>query len=287
MHGPESRTRLVGRALALALTGATSGGLVWFVWICASGLRDPRYLDGWVLAAGMALQLGFHIGLATGVLTARSAKHCRRFHICAGYVLIAAFISHSDLALPDTGFEWALWLGFVLVTMSGIWGTYLAWFVKARRPAGEDISYDRIPGLRAKIAHDVRAIVARNDPSMFRIALPGLPHDAWVAELYATRVRAFLEKPAHFSAHLVGSKRPLKKLTDEIDRLAAFVHPDDRQKLASIKSLVVEKDQLDSLQLYLGLNRVWQLVHVPVTYALIVLSIVHVLVVYAFSSGAW
>jgi hypothetical protein len=50
---------------------------------------------------------------------------------------------------------------------------------------------------------------------------------------------------------------------------------------------VIEKDRLDFSRIHLGLAKGWLFVHVPVTYALIVLSVVHVVVVYAFSSGSW
>ena len=100
------------------LIAAISGGLFWLVWIYGNGLRDPRYLDGWVLAGGMGLQLYFHAGIKMGSLSPKSAMRWRKLHIFVGYLLIAAFISHSDFSLPDTSFEWALWAGFVIVTRS-------------------------------------------------------------------------------------------------------------------------------------------------------------------------
>ena len=126
-RGPGSArhlTRLTAQSLLIA---AISGGLFWLVWIYGSALRDPRYLDGWVLAGGMALQLYFHVAAKTGSLSPKSAMRWRKVHVFVGYLLIAVFISHSDFSLPDTGFEWALWTGFVLVTLSGIFGTYLTW----------------------------------------------------------------------------------------------------------------------------------------------------------------
>ena len=50
---------------------------------------------------------------------------------------------------------------------------------------------------------------------------------------------------------------------------------------------MVEKDRLDFARIYLGLANGWLFVHVPVTYSLIVLTVLHVVVVYAFSSGPW
>jgi hypothetical protein len=76
-------------------------------------------------------------------------------------------------------------------------------------------------------------------------------------------------------------------LTDEIDNLSGYVDQQSQEKLAAIKNLVIEKDRLDFARVYLGLTKGWLFIHVPVTYGLTVLTVLHVLVVYAFSSGAW
>jgi hypothetical protein len=280
-------TRLTVQSLLIA---AVSSGLLWLVWIYGNGLRDPRYLDGWALACGMGVQLYFHIAIKGSTLSPQSAVRWRKIHIFLGYVLIAAFISHSDFSLPDTGFEWALWTGFVLVTLSGIFGAYLAWSLKTKRLIDESIAYDRIPSLRANLERNVHAAVADTEPAAAQIALPGLPalpHDDWITDLYTNRLRDFFQGQRNFFAHLIGSQRPLKRLTDEIDNLSRYVDQQSREKLVAIKNLVIEKDRLDFARVYLGLTKGWLFVHVPVTYGLIVLAVLHVLVVYAYSSGAW
>jgi hypothetical protein len=269
------------------LFAAISGGLFWLVWIYGNGLRDPRYLDGWVLAAGMSLQLYFHIAIKTASLSPKSASALRKFHIFLGYLLIAAFISHSDFSLPDTGFEWALWACFVLVTLSGIFGTYLAWARQAKHEIDERAGTDRISARRAELAQEVHAIIAMTDPATAAFALPAPPDDAWIKDLYTNHLRDFFQGPRNITAHLIGSRRPLQRMTNEIDNLSRYVDKQAQEKLAAIKALVVEKDQLDLARVYLGLNKGWLFVHVPVTYALIVLTVLHVLVAYAFSSGDW
>jgi hypothetical protein len=276
---------LASRTVQGFLIAAISGGLFWLVWIYANGLRDPRYLDGWVLAGGMSLQLSFHIAIKTASLSPKSAVRWRKFHIFVGYLLIAAFISHSDFTLPDTGFEWALWAGFVLVTLSGIFGTYLAWSLRVKHAIDERIGYDRIPSRRAELARDINAAVARTDQAPIAIALPTPPYDAWIMDLYTTHLRDFFQGQRNFAAHLIGSQRPLKRLTDEIDDLSSYVDRQSQEKLAFIKNLVVEKDRLDFARVYLGLTKGWLFVHVPLTYSLMVLTVLHILVVYAFSSG--
>ena len=84
---PRSAGRGLGSARYLAtqavqglLIAAISGGLFWLVWIDRNGLRDPRYLDGWVLAGGMGLQLYFHIAMKTASLSPKSAMRWRKIH---------------------------------------------------------------------------------------------------------------------------------------------------------------------------------------------------------------
>ncbi len=282
-----SGSSISGRTAQVLLIAMISGTLFWLVWIYGTALRDPRYLDGWLLTVGMSLQLYFHIAIKRDSLSPKSAMRWRKFHIFFGYLLIAVFISHSDFSLPDTVFEWALWVCFVLVTLSGVFGTYLAWALRIRHGVDESLSYDRIPTRRTELAQEVHALVVRTDPAPTLIPLPAPPHDAWIMDLYTTHLREFLKGRRNLTAHLIGSKRPLLRLTDEIDNLSRYVDQQSQEKLAAIKNLVVEKDRLDFARVHLGLSKGWLFVHVPVTYALVVLTVLHVLVVYAFSSGFW
>lgn len=269
------------------MIAAISGGLFWLVWIYGSGLRDPRYLDGWLLTGGMGLQLFFHIAIKTGGLSSKTATRWRKVHVFFGYLLIAAFVSHSDVSLPDTAFEWALWLCFVTVTLSGVVGTYIAWSNNAKQEFDERFSLERIATRRIELSSEVDAIVARSGTAAVAMGLPVPPHDAWIEDLYSSSLKDFFEGQQNFAAHLVGSQRPLRRLTEEIDSLARYVDKPNQDKLTLIKNQVIEKDRLDRASVRLALTRGWLFVHVPVTYALVVLTVLHVVVVYSFSSGAW
>lgn len=286
-HSPSSVIYLIKRTTIILLSAAISGGLLWLVWIYGNGLRDPRYLDGWVLVGGMGLQLSFHIAIKTASLSPGPAARYRKFHIIVGYLLVAAFMSHTDFSLPDSAFEWALWAGFVLVTLSGIFGTYLTWSLHIKHGIDERFGYDLIPTRRAEMARDIDAVVAMTNPAAPAIGLPKPPYDAWIMELYTVRLRDFFQGQRNCVAHLTGSQRPLKLLTDEIDNLSTYVDKQSQEKLAAIKKLVVEKDRLDFARVNLGLTKGWLFVHVPATYGLVVLTVLHILVAYSFSSGAW
>ncbi len=272
------------QGLAIAML---SGGLFWLVWIYGSALRDPRYLDGWLLAGGMVLQLGFHAALKIDGLSPKTAMRWRKLHIFAGYLIVAAFLSHSDFALPDTTLEWALWVGFVLVTLSGMLGTYLTWSLRDRHGIDDRITLARIPARFEELAREAEAVVATPNPAATAIALPAPPHDAWIMDLYTAHLREFFKGQSNVAAHLIGSQHPLKRLTGEIDALTRYVDQPHKDRLAVIKDLVIEKDRLDFARVYLAITKGWLFIHVPATYALVVLSVAHVVIVYAYSSGAW
>jgi hypothetical protein len=285
-RSPGSTGVLSGPTIKAVLITAISGGLFWLVGIYGNALRDPRYLDGWLLAGGMGVQLYFHIAIKTGRLSPKSIVRWRNIHIFVGYLLVAAFLSHSNFSLPNSAFDWSLWAGFVLVTLSGLFGTYLAWSLKANKGIDERVGYDRIPSRVAELAQDLNAVVAMPAPSPAAIALPAPPYDGWIMDLYINHLQDFFGGHRNFLSHLIASQRPLKGLIDEIDHLSLYVDAQGKEKLSAISDFVVEKDRLDFTRVHLGLTRAWLFVHVPVTYALIVLSVLHVLVVYSYSSGA-
>lgn len=281
-----ARTRRgrVVEALSIALI---CSALLSLVWIYATALRDPRYLDGWILAGGMVLQLYFHIAIKTASLSPRSIMRWRRIHVFIGYVLIAAFASHSDFSLPDTLFEWAIWLAFVLVALSGIFGTYLVWALPAKHGLNDRAGYAHFLAKRAELARDVRGVIDAYEAPAFADALPQPQFDAWLKDLYDKTLLDFFAGRRNVPAHLIGSQRHLKTLCDEIDELSRYVDQPTQTRLAAIRTLVIEKDRLDFASVYLGLTRSWLFIHVPVTYSLFVLTIFHIVVAYAFSSGGW
>ncbi len=291
-HSGRWRYRVAGylssETLMPALIAVLSGILFWIVWIYGNSLRDPRYLDGWVLAGGMCLQVCFHVATKAGRLSPRAVSRWRGVHVALGLFLIAAFLSHSSVSLPDTVFEWALWAGFVLVTLSGIFGVTLAWSSKAGRSSEQNIDLDRIEIRRSALAREVEAAIAKPGPATAASnILPPLPYDAWILDFHTNHLRDFFQGPRNAAAHVIGSQRPLKRLTDEIDSLSRYVDKDAQGKLAVLRHLVIEKDHLDFARVRHALTKGWLFVHVPATYALIMLAVLHVVVAYAFTSGAW
>ena len=76
------------RCLAnIALTLGALGFFYWLVGLYDAALRDPRLLDGWILAAGMAVQLLFHVRKKFPALTWGRATTWMKAHTYVGYFI--------------------------------------------------------------------------------------------------------------------------------------------------------------------------------------------------------
>ncbi len=211
----------------------------------------------------------------------------RKLHVFVGYLLIGALVSHANGALPDSGLGWSLLMAFILITASGLFGTYLRWSIKARGRIDEGMTFDRMADAREQLAQKARALALDGPADAHEPDLPDLPHDAWIRDLYATELEPYFQRAPSLSANALRSGLSRKRVTAAIDSLSSYVSPSRRETLDRFKGLVAEKHKLDGACVTLWLSRVWLLVHVPFSYALVVLAVVHVIAAYSFSSGTW
>jgi len=262
----------------VAVTAIAVAVLYWLVGLYDTALRDPRFLDGWILAAIILVQLSFHFRKQRPTRWAGQVSSWMTIHIYAGYFVIAAFIMHTDFSLPDSLLEWALWSVFVLVALSGAVGAYLSRAIPGKLEQGAtQMTLENIPALRFKLAGEVDALALDSVEKVGSLA---------ISEFYVDRLRGFFRKPRNLVAHLRGSRRPLTRMCNELDNLERYVDEPGKETLESIKDLVVAKDNLDFQYAHQGLLQTWLFLHIPATYCLIVLSVLHVAVVYAYSTGA-
>ena len=142
---------------------------------------------------------------------------------------------------------------------------------------GCEALYERIPVIRRKLAEDAEALA---------LASVAATRSTAVADFYNLHLAGFFGRPMNGWRHLAEVRSPLMRLEARIADLDRFLDPDQRKVLAELASMVAQKDGLDyqrSLQLSLKL---WLFVHSPLTYSLLILTVLHVVLVFAFSGGA-
>jgi hypothetical protein len=107
-----------------------------------------------------------------------------------------------------------------------------------------------------------------------------------IAEFYARELSDFFAGPKNAWFHLLESRRPLNSILSEMDDLRRCLNDTERVTFEKLVACVREKDGLDyhrALQLTLKL---WLFVHLPLTYSLMIFTLLHIVLAFAFSGGA-
>lgn len=216
-------------------------------------------------AAGLAFGIaGYALMLFAGLLGARKkvptwrigrAQTWMRGHLWLGLLSLPLILFHAGFAFrgPLTAVLMAL---FFIVATSGIVGALLQHYLPAVLTAEVPLEtiYEEIPHIRAQLREEadelvaaaVQAEEAHEDKIRFH-------------EMYARRVRPFLENPSP------GLLEPLR----------AVAPPSFRPVLDDLESILEENRQLNRQRRLYHVLHAWLLVHVPLSIVLLVLGGVH------------
>lgn len=201
-----------------------------------------------------------------------------QIHIYAGLFTVVLFLAHVRFRPPTGGFETILaWL-YLLVTGSGIFG--LIWtrtLPKRLTTRGGEVLFERIPAIRRHLQEQVEMLALKTMPDA---------HSTTIADFYTRHLQDFFDGPRNLSLHIMEIRRPLNLLQNQIAELNRYLGESERATLDKIAMLVRQKDGLDYHQALQLLLRGWLFVHIPLTYSLMIFSIVHIVLVYGFSGGA-
>ena len=241
-----------------------------------STLPDYAFLTGWALLAGMFVLTIYNVRKKLPFLPLGKSETWLQIHIYLGFFTTLLFLIHLNFRLPRGWFEITLaWL-FVLVSGSGVIGLFFSRVLPRRLATrGGEVIYEKIPALRHALKTEAESLALGADAK-----------SPIVAEFYAWRLAPFFDGPKNFWPHVFESRAPLGALVAELDDLRRFASETERVTLDKLAALVRQKDGLDyhrALQLTLKL---WLFVHIPLTYGLLIFTLLHIVLVFGFSGGA-
>lgn len=262
--------------LLLASAGAMMAHRRW-----SHELPNYAYLSGWVLMAVMILLTLYNMRKRLPFLSLGSSEAWLQVHVYAGFFTVVLFLIHLNFRMPTGWFEGILaWL-YILVTGSGIVGLFFSRVLPRRLATrGGEVIYEKIPALRHALRQEAEALALTGGAS------PAAPNSSVIADFYLQNLHEFFRGPKYFWPHLLDSRRPLNALMRELDDVRRYLNDAERATLQKLADLVRRKDGLDyhhSLQVTLKL---WLFVHLPLTYSLMIFSVLHIIIVFAFSGGS-
>jgi hypothetical protein len=265
------------RWLAMSLLVVLSALLVANYWFYALTVHRLPYLSGWLLFLFMIVLAAYNVRKKLPFLPLGTSESWLQFHVYAGYLTVVLFFLHIGLKRPTGWFEGTLAVLYGLVILSGIVGLFISRvFPKRLTTRGGEVIYGLIPTVRRSLKDQAEALALKSIPEV---------ESTTIADFYIKTLRDFFDRPRNLLLHLLEVRRPLNALLDDINDLARFLNAQERGVMDKIGDLVRQKDALDyqlSLQVTL---RLWLFVHIPLTYSLLIFSVVHIVLVYAFLGG--
>lgn len=259
------RRRLVNGGLALA--GALLAGALYLAW--THSLHDASFVTGWLLLALVVALTLFNARKKLPFLPLLSARAWLQAHVYVGLVTVVVFLLHVDFRVPNGVLEATLAVLFLVVALSGIVGLLLSRVIPGRlRTRGELVLRQRQPRLLRRLRERLRERIDEVESTA-------------VSDFYVRRLLPFFEEHRNFWWHLAQSHRPRRQILNELEGLERYLDEDERAKVEEIEELVRKKDDLDYHHAHQTVIKRWLFVHVPVTYSLLVVAVVHATVAYA------
>lgn len=272
MKGPQRRT--LSMTLTLLCVSLTLG----FVQFTRDRLGDESTFTGWtLLAATVGLYLlplrkkliRYRLGPVAGWL---------QMHVYLGAFASAVFLMH--IGWPIRGiFELLLAGAFAFVTLSGLLLGVMSRTTPRRLAAiPEDFHLEQIPARQAVVARAAHKVA---------LGSAQFGEGATLSEYYQRRLLPFFQSPRSFFYLLAPNgftRRQLLRELGDLDRYLADQGIASRQTLAA---MVRSKDDLDYHYALQTRLRLLLSMHVLLTWALALMTGLHVVLVHRFQGAYW
>ena len=260
---------LVTALLAIALAAAS----LWFIPM----LPHHAYISGWFLFALMLVLTFFNLRKKVPFLRLGKASTWLTVHIHLGIFSGMLFFVHMGWSWPGGLFPQVLAWCFLTVFISGLVGWWMSrTFPRRLTIAGYETPFERMPDARNNLRKRAEELVLGNGEAK----PPSL-----AAIRYAEMFGAFFARPCNFWSHLLESRSPQAAHTSQFLEMERYIEKGDLGMFTELRGLVAQKHMLDyqySLQLAL---RLWLFVHIPLSYSLLIFSVLHIVLVHAFSAA--
>jgi hypothetical protein len=257
----------------MLLVIALSVSSLWFI----PNFPLHAYISGWFLFALMLILTFFNLRKKVPFLRMGKASFWLKMHICLGIFSGALFFVHMGWSWPYGVFHQLIAWCFLIVFISGLVGWWMSRsFPRRLTVAGYETPFERMPDARNNLRKRAEELVLANGDGK----TPSLASVRY-ADLFGT----FFTKPCNFWAHLRESRSPQAAHTSQLDEMERYIAKGELNMLAELRDLIAQKHMLDyqySLQLAL---RLWLFVHIPLSYALLIFSVVHIILVHSFSAA--
>lgn len=238
------------------------------------GQRNIALISGWTLFALILLLTIYNLRKRLTMLPVGRAKHWLQLHIYVGWLSVLLFGVHIGWAVPNGALEMGLATLYVLVALSGIFGIIITRIAPRHLTrGGEEVLLERIPGFAARLRDEAEQLV---------VSAARETGSSSLSDYFVEHLAGFFSGPKLHHLNVLAPLHLRFALHTGLDELSRYLAPKERDYLVRLRELVTKKDELDHQNALQIILRAWLFVHVPATYAMLLLAVVHLVTAHAF-----
>ena len=240
-------------------------------------LYPQSFVTGWLLLVLIIGLLSFYIKKRLSVIPLGTNAYWAQWHYYIGFLVLMVFAKHIDFGMPDGIVEISLFVLFVIVIMSGVVGV-ITNRVYAKRLAAldEEVIFERIPQHRKALRLEAEKLL---------LDVVEETNSDTLSAYYLKHLMNYFHEPKHILSHLIGTSYATLQVQNNLDRQMRYLNSVEVKTAMSLKELIHKKDILDRHTALQGFLKYCGIFHFPVALCMIALTILHIVLVFAFASG--
>ena len=190
-----------------------------------------------------------------------------QIHIYAGWFCVFIFLLHIHFRFPSGAMESTLATIFCVVMVSGIFGLYISRSFPSRMArSGEALLYERMPAHRRYIQENVENLIRKAESET---------ESSTLGDFYVERLQRFFASVPSALRAFRSADSGLQALLGELNAVSRYLNEQEMEIAHEIHDWIETKQNLDFQYAAQRLLKLWLFVHIPFTYSLIVLGVVH------------
>ena len=242
-----------------------------------SSFGRSAFFTGWILFGMLVFLLLFNLRKKLSFLPLGSAYTWAQFHMYIGLLMLALFFAHVN-GFPNGYFELLLATVFILLSISGIYGLYISRVLPPRLSNNSEyVIYERIPGLREKIRKEIEVIIDESRDNLQSKAL---------VDFYDQTLFSYLSQGCNFWRHIVNTSSVYAYWNQRFSALAKYLTDEEISVMKQVQQLTFQKIDIDSQFASRSMLKYWLFIHIPLSYTLFMMVVLHLMLAYSFSWGA-
>ena len=247
--------------------------------LLAAGLLAGAWALGRIALRPTAMQSGVLLfALITGLILFNARKKLLfipllkastwlQIHIYTGWLTVLVYALHVGLRWPSGRLGIVLAVLFLAVAASGVFGLWLSrWIPPRLTRSGESLIYERIPLLRHRLQEEAKGIVQQAVEDTRSTTL---------ADFYLKMLGPYLAAAPAFLASFTHDDRQHHRVEAELRELRRYLDVSEVALADKLEEMIEAKRNLDQQLAGQRLLKTWLFVHIPLSYGLFVLSLVH------------